>query len=88
MRTVTLANGAEYTCDWAHVDGDLMDLNVVTPATMPELAAAFGDPANTARIVLSHPEGPRIYEGYTDLRVLNAGGWAEGATLIILKKEA
>jgi hypothetical protein len=62
-------------------------MNIVTDASLAALATAFGDPANTARIELhSDSAEPRTYEGYTDLRVLNAGGWREGSTLIILRK--
>lgn len=89
MRTVILANGAAYDCEWASAKPAELGLSVITGDTLLSLATAFGDPANTARIELrSDGAEPRTYEGYTDLRVLNAGGWKEGSTLIILKKEA
>lgn len=88
MSEIILANGAEYPCEWCAAMDGVLDMNLITDIGLPALATAFGDPANTARIELrSDSAEPRTYEGYTDLRVLNAGGWKAGSTLIILKKE-
>lgn len=88
MRKIILANGAEYDCQWcAAMDGKL-DMNLVTDQTMPQLAAAFGDPANTARIILQYTTDLQdVFEGYTVLKVLSDGGWTDGTVLVILGKE-
>lgn len=87
MNTIVLANAAEYPCEWCAAMKGTLDMNIVTDASLAAIAADFGDPANTARIELCGDSAePRTYEGYTDLRVLNAGGWKEGSTLIILRK--
>ncbi len=86
MNTIVLANAAEYPCEWCAAMNGTLGMNIVTDASLAALAAAFGDPANTARIELRGGAETQTFEGYTDLRVLNAGGWKEGSTLIILRK--
>lgn len=86
MRKIILANGAEYPCEWCAVMDGMLDMNLVTDAGLPALAAAFGDPANTARIEQrGGGDLVRVYEGFTELCTLSAGAWKPGSVLVMLK---
>ena len=87
MRTIVLADGTTYNCEWcSNMDG-LLDMNLYTDASVIELVAAFGDPDKTARIELRYGDVVKVYEGYTVLRTLSVAGWKPDTTLIIMGRE-
>ena len=88
MSMIRLNNGAEYPADWCGAAQRRMSANILRAGCMAELAAAFADPANTARITFETGLETITYEGYTRLAAIAEGGWSEGATLVTLIKEA
>lgn len=85
MRTLTLKDGTQYELDWCNGDKGIFYANIITDASIAELAGVFGDEDRTSVIHADLGSSfEKTYEGYTKLQSISVGSWSTGTTLITL----
>lgn len=88
MYTIQLDNGAEYPVRWCGVSGGILIAELTDDAmTMTEAATAFSDAEATAKITFQYGDMSDVYEGYTQLILIQDQRWQEGGIMIQLRRE-
>ena len=87
MMKVRLSNGAEYDATMCIPSGRSLSINVVGEYDLPEIAAAFGDPANTGTITAITDGAETSLRGFTYLTTVNRYTWNRGNIQIALTQE-
>ena len=88
MRILTLNDGTEYELDWCHGDKGILNINIVSGASIVELATKFSNPEATSHIHATFGDTTfdQDYDGYTELYSISIDSWKTGTTLITLMK--
>lgn len=84
---IRLNNGAEYDALMCIPSAQSLALNVAGEYGMAEIAAAFDDPANTARITCIDGDAETVHAGYTFLTTVNRYIWDPAKIQIVLNRE-
>ena len=72
MHSLILNDGTTYTLQWISAAGGPLTICLAGEHAVRDLAEAFGDPEKTARIIDRGEHTEQTFDGYTDLRVVNA----------------
>ena len=88
MYTIKLANGAEYPVKWCGMSSGILIAELMNNTmTMVEVATAFSDAEATATITYQYGEMTDVYEGYTQLILVQDQRWQGGGIMIQLRRE-
>lgn len=86
MRTLELANGSVYDCDWCGAVDGVLTANLVGQTDLLPVVVAFSRPENT-RCMTYHAGEDQTFCGYTRLRMVQLNGWPTGGVLVSLEQE-
>lgn len=81
MRTLELANGTVFDCDWCGAADGMLTANLISQTDLLPVVEAFSDPANT-RCLTFHAGEDQTFCGYTRLRMAQLRGWPTGGVLV------
>lgn len=88
MYTIKLNNGAEYAIKWCGVSSGILISELMNSTmTMVEVATAFSDAEATGKITYQYGEMTDVYEGYTQLILVQDQRWQSGGIMIQLRRE-
>lgn len=91
MNKITLANGAEYACDWAGAAQGYLNICLPGGMTEAQYTRIFGGPEATRRIEYRREGEPEdrttIFEGYIILTGVQMDSWYGGEPIVSLKRE-
>ncbi len=89
MYIIRLANGAEYPVRWCGVSCGILVAELTDGAmTMTGAAEVFSDAEATGTIKYKYGEMSDVYEGYTQLILIQDQRWQGGGIMIQLRRDA
>lgn len=87
MYTITLNNGTEYAVRWCGVSSGILIAELMDDTmTMTEAATAFSDAEATATITYQYGKMSDVYEGYTQLILVQDQRWQGGGIMMQLRR--
>lgn len=88
MRTLELANGSIYDCDWCGAVDGVLTANLVGQTDLLPVVAAFRNPESTKCMTFHAGEDQdQTFCGYTRLRMVQLNGWPTGGVLVSLEQD-